>query len=355
MSKIWTVAVVGCGVGRSHVAAFSAHPDKFRVVAVCDPNEERLAAAAEEHGVERRVRDFGELLRMDDIEIIDLATPPFLHREQALAALAAGRHVVCEKPVVGSLAELDELAEAERNAKGRVLPVFQYRYGDGAQKAKRLIDLGIAGRAYLSTVETAWKRTMAYYEGTWRGRWETELGGVLVTHAIHQHDMLNWLVGPVASIYAQTTTRVNPIEVEDCATASAVMADGSLASLSATLGSQKEITRLRFCFENITFESTPGPYNPGEGPWQILPASEEVGQRIEAALDGWVPVRSRFEGLFAAYHAALEGEAAFPVALTDARRSLELLTAMFHSAATGEVVRLPIGADHPRYSGWGPR
>ena len=66
-----------------------------------------------------------------------------------------------------------------------LMPIFQYRYGNGVQKAKRIIDAGLAGKPYLATVETAWKRTAAYYAVPWRGKWATELGGVLVTHAIH--------------------------------------------------------------------------------------------------------------------------------------------------------------------------
>jgi len=127
------------------------------------------------------------------------------------------------------------------------------------QKAKRIIDAGIAGRPYLATVETAWSRTPEYYETPWRGRLETELGGVLLTHAIHSHDLLIYLLGPVTTVFAQTATRVNPVEVEDCAVASLVMQSGALVSLAATLGSHKEISRLRLCFEHVTFESSQGP------------------------------------------------------------------------------------------------
>ena len=73
--------------------------------------------------------------------------------------MAAGKEVVCEKPLAGSLADVDRVIAAEAEAAGRVMPIFQYRYGNGLQKAKRLIDLGIAGNPYLATVETAWRRT----------------------------------------------------------------------------------------------------------------------------------------------------------------------------------------------------
>jgi predicted dehydrogenase len=349
------VGVVGCGVGRAHIAqGYRRHPDRFRVLAVCDVDPERLAAVGDEFAIPRRTTSFDELLGMDDVDIVDICTPATLHFGQILAVLSAGKEVVCEKPLVGSLAEIDRVIEAERAAAGRVMPIFQYRFGNGAQKARRLIELGIAGKPYLATVETAWMRTAKYYETPWRGRRDTERGGVLLMHAIHNLDLMQWLMGPVASVFARTATRVNPIEVEDCAVASLVMQSGALASLAATLGSQREISRLRLCFEHVTFESGPGPYSPGDDPWEIVSASPEAERRITDALAGYQAVPSRYEGQFAAYHPALTTRAALPVTLADARSSLELATAFYHSAATGAAVTLPIATDHPSYNGWPP-
>ena len=268
------VAIIGLGIGRAHLAeGYAKHPGKFRVLALCDLDEERLAKVGAEFAVPRLTRSFEEVLAMRDIDIVDICTPPTLHVPQTLAALSAGKDVICEKPIAGSLAEVDAIIGAERKARGRVMPIFQYRYGNGVQKARHIIEAGLAGKPYLATVETAWKRTPAYYSVPWRGRWETELGGVLVTHAIHLHDLATYLMGPVEAVFARIATRVNAIEVEDCATASLRMASGALVSLAATLGSQAEISRLRFCFEHVTFESSHEPYAPGNDPWQIGRAS----------------------------------------------------------------------------------
>jgi predicted dehydrogenase len=355
MSKCWTVAVVGCGIGRSHVAeGYARLPGQFEVRALCDLNQERLASVADEFSVPRRTTSFDQVLTMDDIDIIDICTPPTLHFPQVMAALKAGKQVVCEKPLVGSLEQIDQLAAAESNAAGRVMPVFQYRFGNGLQKAKRIIELGLAGKPYLATVETAWLRGAKYYSVPWRGRFETELGGALLTHAIHSHDILTFLMGNVASVFARTATRVNPIEVEDCAVASLELESGALASLSATLGSAKEISRLRLCFEYVTFESSLAPYAPGDDPWQIIATSPDAEARIAKALEGWTFVPSRFEGFLASYHHALVNNSPLPVTLADARRSLELITALYHSAETGRSVALPIGVTHLKYPGWRP-
>ena len=352
--EIRSVAIAGCGIGRAHIEGYLRHPDIFHVVALCDVDKRRLAAVGDEFTIGRRTTSLGEILRMDDVDIVDICTPPALHVKQTLAALAVGKEVVCEKPLAGSLAEIDRIIAAEQQARGRVLPVFQYRFGNGVQKAKRIIDLGLAGKPYLATIETAWRRTPRYYATQWRQQWDAALGGVLLSQAIHAHDLLTYLVGPVSSVFARTATRVNPVEVEDCAVASLVMQNGALASLAATLGSHKELSRLRLCFERVTFESSLGPYTPGDDPWEITPGSSEAAGRIADALAASGAAPSQFVGLLGAYHEALTTGSPLPITLADARQSLELVSALYHSAATGTAVSLPIGMDHPKYNGWIP-
>src|SRR5690606_10679573 len=114
------VAVIGCGIGRSHIIeGYLPHPDRFRVMALCDLDTERLNRLADEFSIPRRTTAFDEVLAMDDIDIIDICTPPGVHYSQILAGLAAGKHVICEKPLVGSLAEADTVIAAEQTAAGR--------------------------------------------------------------------------------------------------------------------------------------------------------------------------------------------------------------------------------------------
>lgn len=353
-SEIKTVAVVGCGIGRSHlIEGYVPNADKYKVVALCDLNPERLNAVADEFGIEGRYTSFDELLKTD-VEIIDICTPPMVHYGQIIAALDAGKHVVCEKPLVGSLAQLDDIVAAEKRAKGKLMPIFQYRYGDGIEQAKKIIDSGLAGTPYIATAETLWKRTAEYYAVPWRGKWATELGGVLMTHAIHIHDIVTYLMGPIAGLFGRVATRVNDIEVEDCISASCELESGALASLTATLGSQEEISRIRLAFSNVTFESDHEPYSPGGKLWRIIPASPEVAAQIEALLANWQPVPPRFQTQMARFHDALMGRGPVPVTSADSRRALEIVTAFYHSSETHTEVRLPIPADHPKYKSWVP-
>jgi predicted dehydrogenase len=355
MSDPLRVAVVGLGVGIQHCAAFKQLPELFDLAVVCDVDEDRAQLVADRLEVERSTTRFDSLLSGPDApDVIDICTPPHLHFDMCKAALDAGLHVICEKPLVPSLQVCDELMAIEAGADGRLMPIFQYRYGTGLLRLQHLIGLGLAGRAYLSTVETAWLRGDDYYAVDWRGKWQTELGGVMTTHAIHAHDILCNVIGPVNRVFARTATRVNPIETEDCAAVSLEMADGSLATLSATLGSRPEISRLRFCFENLTAESSLSPYQPSFDPWTFTAADEAGQARVDEALRDVQGGHELYAGQFERFHAALEGDDELPVTLDDARQALELLTAIYHSAHTGRDVELPIGSDHPRYAGWLP-
>lgn len=355
MSRVLNVAVVGCGIGRSHIVeGYLPNADKFKVLALCDLDPQRLATIGDEFGIERRVTNYDDLLAMDDVDVIDVCTPPGVHFSMVMSALKAGKHVVCEKPLVGSLKQVDEVMEAEKSARGKLMPVFQYRFGDGIEQAKKIIDSGIAGKPFAGTVETMWRREAPYYAVPWRGKWKTELGGVLMGHAIHPHDIFTYLMGDISRVFGRVATRVNPIEVEDTISASLEMQSGALASFTATLGSVDEITRIRLQFENVTIESDHAPYNPGHALWKILPRNDEVKAKIEAALANWSHVPSRFQTQMARFYDAIIGGAPLPVTSADSRRSLELVTAFYHSSSTHQEVVLPLGPDHPLYQSWVP-
>ncbi len=354
MTEKIRVGVVGGGVGRGHIAAFKGCSEDFDVRVFCDLDEARARNVADEFGIARATTDIAELYRMDDVDVIDICTPSHLHYRQTLDALAAGKHVICEKPVAGSLKGVDELIVAEAQSGKRVMPIFQYRFGRGLQRLKWLVDQGVAGTARLTTAETHWRRRPEYYAVPWRGKWATELGGALVTLAIHAHDAAGYILGPAKTVAAHLATLTNHIETEDTAAISLGMADGSLASFSVTTGSAVEISRHRFCFSNLVAESNLLPYaNTGDA-WTFVGDTPEIDARIAEALEAFEPLAEGKEGQVYRYARALRTGQELPVTLADARASLELITAIYHSARTRQMTELPIGRDHPLYAGWQP-
>ncbi len=350
------IGLVGCGgIGRVHIEAYQALPDLFTVEGACDHDERKAHDLAVRYGIPRQETEFEAFITRPDLDVIDICTPPYLHYTQICQALRAGKHVICEKPLVGSLREVDELFQAEKASGRRLMPILQYRFGQGLQKLKQLVDEGVAGRPYLTTVEVAWRRGSDYYAVPWRGKWATELGGTLTSHAIHSLDLLTYIAGPVRSVFARTTTLVNPIEVEDCASVSFAMDNGSLATFAVTMGSTPEITRHRYCFSQLTAESNTRPYTSSDDPWSFTGIDPAADQRIAGSLKHYHPRLSSFEGQFSQFYAALSSGGELPITLHDTRSLTEILTAMYASSQTGQPVDLPISNDHPLYGGWAPR
>jgi predicted dehydrogenase len=345
------IGVVGLGVGRLHVLALLRSKGIYDLVAVADPSPARRRQARV-LGI-KAVPDLDALLALG-VDVVDVCTPPHLHEPQVIQCLEAGVDVICEKPLVDSVAAVDRLAEAEARTGHRVAPIFQYRWGAGAQKLRRLLDAGTPGRLLTATSETMWKRGDAYYAVPWRGTWEGERGGAILSHAIHLHDLLMWLGGAPAELVGRTATRVLDIEVEDTATAVITTQDGALMTAAVTLGAATETSRLRFVYEHLTVESSQSPYKPGAEPWQFHWKDKASAKRAASVLDGWEPPASGWKGQFADTHAALVGGGPLPVGLDDARTALEVVTAWYRSSRTGAPVALPLAADDPDRDSWLP-
>ncbi|MBX2837617.1 MAG: Gfo/Idh/MocA family oxidoreductase [Gammaproteobacteria bacterium] len=354
MSHSYNVAIIGAGIGQAHAEAYHQLADRFSVSVVCDIDKPRAQTIADTLPNCRVTDDINTILTDPDISVIDICLPPHLHLDFCLKALAAGKHVVCEKPLVSSLAEADKLAGAVAEAPGSLFPVFQYRYGLGATQMKALIDDGIAGTPFVGTLETHWNRDAAYYEPEWRGTWKGESGGAILGHAIHIHDWLNFIFGPVASVYAELATRVNTIEVEDCGSLTIRMQSGALVTSSITLGAANDTSRLRFCFEGLTAESGSAPYTPAEDTWTFIARAPQSQSKIDKLLSNIEPTPGGYVGLFNAIANALDGDASSAVLLEDGRRSLEFVTAVYSSARTGRPVELPLQSSHPLYDNWVP-
>ena len=349
---MYKVAIIGAGIGAHHLDGYLANSDRFDVAYICDLDAARGKPLAERGGA-IYTDDFHTLLA-SDVDVVDICLPPHLHLPFAIKALDNGKHVVCEKPMVASLSEADMLeAAAERNQK-HVFPIFQYRFGKGTAQFRALADAGKLGKPFVGTLETHWNRNAAYYAVDWRGTWATESGGAILGHAIHIHDLLCGLLGPVAEVHAYLDTRVNDIEVEDCAAIGIRMESGALVTSSVTLGAAEDMSRLRLVFENATIESDHAPYQPAATDWKFLARRPEEQSGFDAITTTVGEQAIGFAGYFLAVADALDGLPNAAVTLPDGRRSLEFVAAVYHSARTGEAVKLPLEQGHALYESWIP-
>lgn len=346
------VAIVGAGIGAEHCAGYAALPERFQIYAVCDLDEARGRGVAERFSA-AYTADFQALLQDPAVDIIDICLPPHLHLRACLDALDAGKHVICEKPLVSSLADVDRLSAKTVETGRRVFPVFQYRYGLGMAQLRALEKAGLAGRCYAGSLETHWNRPASYYDNEWRGTWKGEQGGAVLGHAIHIHDLLTAILGPVARVTAELATRVNAIETEDCAALCLKMAEGAVITSSVTLGASNDSSRLRLMYEGFTVESDHAPYAPAKEAWQFTARAPTKQAQIDAVLKSVGEVQNGYAGLFNAISEVLEtGADGTAVTLDDGRRSVEFVTAIYASASGTEPITLPLKQGHPFYAGW---
>lgn len=348
------VAIIGAGIGAQHLAAYRQLADKFKPAWICDLDLARAGALIEpDEGIELTA-DFGEVLADPDVDIVDICLPPHLHLPMTLKALEAGKDVICEKPIACSLAEVDQMQEAITRTGRRVFPVFQYRYGRAMAQLAHLMDTGLAGRAYTATLETHWSRGADYYAVPWRGTWKGEQGGAILGHAIHAHDLITQLLGPATSVSAELSTRVNPIETEDCAAIVMTLKGGVPVTSSVTLGAADDRSRIRIMFEGLTAQSADEPYAPMTGAWTYAARAPQDQALIDKALAEIPEPRPGFAGFLDAVHSDLATGSASAVTIEDARHSIELVTAIYQAARSGQRQSLPLPRNAPLYAGWQP-
>ena len=348
------LGIVGAGIGAEHFQAYLALSDRFEVRYMCDLDYARAAQAVSGWKAVIITRNLDQILADPEIDLVDVCLPPHLHLSACSAALQAGKDVICEKPLVASLAEADQLADMMQQTGRQVFPVFQYRYGAGAAKLQKLMAAGLAGTPLVGSLETHWHRDEAYYAVDWRGSWAGERGGAILGHAIHIHDWLSFAFGEIDSAFAYLATRVNEIEVEDCASLSIRMRSGALITSSVTLGAATDTSRLRFCFSGLTAESGLEPYKLADSDWQFIARAPQQQAEIESVLADLTPPLSGFQGLFAAIYDHLVKGQGDIVSFADGRRSIEFVTAVYRSAREGKQIHLPLNEDDPLYHSWLP-
>lgn len=348
------VAILGAGIGAKHLDGFLALPEHYEVALICDLDEARAHELVAKAPGCRAAADAREAIAGDTIDIIDICLPPHLHGPVAIEAFAAGKHVICEKPLAGSVLEADRMARAAREAGRMLMPIFQYRYGRGFRQFDALRAAGLVGRPLAGTLETHWDRGADYYAVAWRGTWAHERGGAVLGHAIHIHDLAARVLGPPVSVSAHLDTRVNPIETEDCAAIAITMESGALVTSSVTLGAAGDTSRLRLVFEDLTVESGREPYAPGRGEWTFIARDPADQPAVDAALASVPEAHDGFAGQFAALAAHLDGEPADFVTAEDGVRSLEFVAAAYLSAREERRVDLPLDRAHPICADWTP-
>lgn len=240
------------GIASTHARAIAAARGAT-LRAVCTRDPARARAFADTFGGEP-MSSLDALLARPDIDVVCIATPSGSHGSVALRSLAAGKHVLCEKPLEINTARIDAMIRAARRS-GRILAgVYQQRFGDGARRLKRAVEQGRFGRLALCSAYIKWWRDPSYYAGSsWRGTLGLDGGGALINQGIHAVDMLQWFAGPPASVRAAARTQVHTMEAEDTLAAVLRFPHGALGVIEAATSCHPgQQMRVELCGEHGT-------------------------------------------------------------------------------------------------------
>ena len=216
-NKTFKIAIVGCGsISYNHLHAL-ASLDNVEVAALCDVRPERAEKRKEEFSLDAKIyTDYSQMLDCEKLDAVHIATPHNLHAWMTISALKKDINVFLEKPIAISNDEIEQLLQAEKDSKARVCVCFQNRFNPATLIAKKIAeDDGGAIAAYGSVF---WYRGVPYYtESGWRGKYETEGGGVMINQAIHTLDLLCCYLGKPETVTATTANHhlKGIIEVED--------------------------------------------------------------------------------------------------------------------------------------------
>ncbi len=340
MPKKMRCALIGCGrISAKHIEVCN-RLDEIDLVGVCDPKPERLEAAAKKCEAEPFSNHI-EMLKKLKPDMAVVLTESGAHAKMACEVVPYTKYVVVEKPMALTLDDADRMIDTCERAGVGLFVVKQNRYNRPVVKLRKALEAGRFGKPVMGTVRVRWCRPQAYYDqDSWRGTWKDD-GGVFSNQASHHVDLLQWMMGPVESVQAYTTTRLVDVEVEDVGVAILRFTSGALGIIEATnatrpkdlegslsiLGEKGSVVIAGFAVNKVETWNfvEPSPEDENFDEWSQNPPNvyglgheafyKDILQCIEtnrrAMLDG------------------LEG-----------RKSLELIIAIYQAAATRSEVKL---------------
>lgn len=336
-------AVIGCGrIAPKHGQAIAELEDA-ELVAAADIIYERAEDYTARFGGQA-YESYEEMLERPDIDAVCICTPSGLHAEMGIAAARAGKHVLVEKPMALSLRDADALIAACRENGVTLGVVHQNRFNPAIVRLRRALEAGRFGQLNMGTAVLRWHRDDAYYrQAPWRGTWAMD-GGCLMNQTIHVIDLLQWMMGPVESVYAFTATRMRSIEAEDNAVAALRFRSGALGLIESSVTVYPKNLEETLNIFGATGTVVVGGvavnrietwrFADGEDSEEEVLAAQE-GDPASVYGYGHKPLIADFiEAIQTGRQPAVPGE--------EGRKALEIILAIYQSSRTGQPVALPL-------------
>jgi UDP-N-acetyl-2-amino-2-deoxyglucuronate dehydrogenase len=347
MSKLkW--GIVGCGVIAPWHADSVMASEYADLVAVCDVDEEKGKAFADQYGGVPLHTDYRQMLREGGLDVVSICTPSGLHSEMTIAAAEAGVNVLCEKPMAITVPQLDAMMEAVNKAGIKLEVIFQRRTYETSRRVREAVQSGLLGQMTLGDAYLKYYRSPAYYRSAdWRATWALDGGGALMNQGVHGIDLLLWVMGDVESVYAKAEAKVRDIEVEDTCVALLTYKNGAYGVIEGTTSSNPgEPTALYLHGEKgtIVLDDT------GISKWAVAPDKSVVAQNdpekcvsresLSTVSDPKAMGRAGHQAQVDDLALAIMADREPMVVGESARKAVELILAIYESVRTGREVKL---------------
>ena len=332
--------IVGCGVvANYHLAAIRTFKNA-KIQAVCGKNPVRLHTFCDNNEV-NAAESYESILTDKDVDCVCLCTPSGFHAEEALQAIAAGKHVIIEKPVCITVPDADRVMAAAMATDKTVSVISQNRFMDGVQEVKRAINRNLFGKIVSASLTMRYYRAQDYYDsGAWRGTKNMDGGGILMNQGIHGIDLFAYLVGPVKEVQGYSRTQLRNIEVEDTACAAVEFENGAIGVIDATVcNTNPSPMKIEICGENgtviledgnISFWGLDKPCalpvgNPGDSSSAASPTGISAENHIRQYADILNAIQEKHEP---------------SVTVRDGRHALSIICGVYESSKSGKPVKI---------------
>lgn len=345
------IGVIGCGTiaQSAHLPAIVRLRDRARLVAVADVRQEAADYCARTWGAEAAYTDYHALLARSDVEVVVVATPEFLHAEHVTAAAAAGKHILCEKPMAPSVAEADAMLGAAHAAGVRFMVGHSRRFTPRYRAVRAAIDRGEIGQVRLARENE--RRPRAMYRGlslatgawapdgderTWMQNPEYSLGAVML-NAVHELDLLRWFVGDdVTSVYAESRITSPDYAVPDYISIQMRFANGALAS-------SEVVTNLPHgypLYHHLEVYGATGIIRADDADMRTYSTYTEAGTQEPLNFDTLLHIGTAYEDELANLLDAVEHDAPLWVPPEEARQAVLLAVAAAWSSQHNQVAHI---------------
>lgn len=238
MDRKLRIGIISCStMAQMHMKAVVDHPDA-ELYMICDINEELMCTAAEKYAVNRLTTNYKEMLLDEAVDAVIIVTPDQTHKEIAIAALAAGKHVLCEKPLALTIDDCKEMVQATEKAKGKMMVGQICRYTPGFLAAKTLIDKGEIGELFF--VETEYAHDYANIDTPWR---LDPLRHGFLGGGCHAVDLARWIAGDPEEVFAYSNHKMLPKSpTDDCTVAIMKFPNNVIGKVFVSTGCKRDYT-----------------------------------------------------------------------------------------------------------------